>query len=361
MNALERYKGLILIKKINNEKEEELVKQLREDGKTVYSISRINTFNGCSFEYYNTYIKKNRGINNCYGEVGTTIHEYIENVYRENIKDTSDFTQKLHTKLLELEIMDLDFPSETIKNSFVKDMEHFTKNFNKLDGNFTLEKMFVTKIGEYYLMGYIDAIQELDDTLNIVDWKTSSKFTGSKLLEAGRQLVIYKLGLENTSNININEIKWAMLKYINVCWKLKNGNIKKKMVNRGKLIKEMKTTFEKEMIKSGLDELEIGLALMNAEANNSFDNLPNVIKDKYWLEDCFVEYKATEEVIKEVEDYVVNTIEEIENKDIHNESEWKPLDFDKDGTFYCNTLCSHRKTCPFIREYNQKNPYKKSF
>lgn len=318
--------------------------------------------NQCNLEYYNTYIKKNRGISNCYGEVGSEMHDYIENVYRGNIVDTSDFNQKLHNKLLELEIMDLDFPSEVIKNSFVKDMDHFTKNFNKLDGNFTLEKMFVTQIGEQYLLGYIDAIQvDEEDNTNIIDWKTSSRFTGSKLQHAGRQLVIYKLGLEKTSGININEIKWAMLKYINVCWKLKNGNIKKKMVNRGKLIKEMKNTFEKEMLNSGMYEIEVGMILMLAESNNSFKDLPSMITDKYWLEDCFVEYEATEEIIKEVEDYVVNTIEEIESKDIHIESEWKPLDFDKEGTFYCNTLCSHRKTCQFIKEYNLKNPYKKNF
>ena len=345
--------------------EEALVKQLRNDGKNVYSISRINAYNGCNFEYYNTYVKKNRGINNVYGELGSTIHEYVEGVYRGDITDTSNFNQAIHNKMFELDIMDLGFPSEVIKDSFVKDIDHYTKNFNKLDGEFILEKLFVTQIGKHYLMGYIDAIRTIKDDDNVkhqvIDWKSSSKFTGNKLQSAGRQLVIYKLGLEQTTDMKINEIKWAMLKYIYVCWIQQNGKVKKKMVNRGKLIKEMTKTFEKEMIKSGMDEIEVGLALMNAESTNSFDGLPSVITDKYWLEDCFVEYEATEEVIKEVEDYVVNTIEEIENKDIHNESEWKPLDFDKEGTFYCNALCSHRLTCPFIKEYNRNNPYKKNF
>lgn len=345
---------------------EELVQKLREDGHTVWSFSRLGTFHNCNFEYYNTYIKKNRGIGNCYTELGSLCHEYVEGVYKGEIIDTSDFNQKLHNKLLELEIMDLDFPSEVIKNSFVKDMDHFTINFSKLDGEFDIEKMFLAKVGGKYLLGYIDAIRTIEDEdgnkkTSIIDWKSSSKFTGDKLTSAGRQLIIYKLGLEQTSDLNIDKIMWGMLKYINVCWKLKNGNIKKKMVNRGKLIKEMKNTFEKEMLKSGMDEIEVGMILMLAESNNSLKDLPDIITDKYWLEDCFVEYEATEEVIKEVEDYVVNTIEEIESKDIHNESEWKPLDFDKEGTFYCNTLCSHRKTCSFIREYNQKNPYKKSF
>lgn len=294
------------------------------------------------------------------------MHQYIEDVYRGNITDVSDFNQKLHNKLFELELMDLDFPSEVIKKSFVKDMDHFTKNFNKLDGEFTLEKMFVSQIGEHYLLGYIDAIRSTKDEndnkkIEVVDWKTSSKFTGSKLEHAGRQLVIYKLGLEQTTDMQINEIKWCMLKYIYVCWVQQNGKVKKKMVNRGKLIKEMTKTFEKEMIKSGMDEIEVGLSIMNAEANNSFTDLPSIITDKYWLEDCFIEYEATDKVIKEVEDYVVNTIEEIESKDIHNESVWKPLDFDKEGTFYCNTLCSHRKTCGFIAQYNKENPFKRSF
>lgn len=343
-----------------------MIKKLREDGHVVWSFSRLGAFHNCNFEYYNTYIKKNRGIGNCYTILGSFFHDYIENVYLGNNTDTSNLNQEFHTKLFELEIMDLDFPSEVIKNSFVSDMEHFNKNFAKLDGDFELEKLFLANINGHYIMGYIDAIRTThDDDGNerkeVIDWKSSSKFVSKKLAVAGRQLIIYKLALEQNSDIKIDEIKWAMLKYIYVCHKQKNGKVKKKMVNRGKLIKEMKSTFEKEMIKSGMDEIEVGLSIMNAEANNSFTDLPSVITDKYWLEDCFVEYEATDEVIKEVEDYVVNTIEEIQSKDIHNESEWKPLDFDKEGTFYCNTLCSHRKTCQFIAQYNKENPFKKSF
>jgi len=347
---------------IGNEKEQELLKQLRNEGHTIYSISRINTFNQCQFEYYNTYVNKNRGLGNCYSEVGSFTHDTIEKAYRNEIDiDNFDFAQKLHDKVFELEIMDIDFPSESIKTSFINDMSHFAKTFKKLEGEFTLEKMFITKIGDKYLMGFIDALREHgENQTDIIDWKTSSKFTGSKLIHAGRQLIVYKLGLEETSGIKIDKVMWNMLKYIYICHVQKNGNVKRKMVNRGKLIKEMYDSFQKELLSDGLDEIEVIMTLDKALETNDFHSLPTSITDKYWLEDCLLEYDVTEDKIEEVKEYILNTIAEIEDKDTSNIDEWKPLNLKKDS-FYCNTLCSHREICPFLKEYNKKSKFKSLF
>nr|WP_233499550.1 hypothetical protein [Bacillus velezensis] len=37
------------------------------------------------------------------------------------------------------------------------------------------------------------------------DWKTSSKFAGKKLNEAGRQLLMYKLALEQTTDLKVDK------------------------------------------------------------------------------------------------------------------------------------------------------------
>lgn len=348
---------------MGNEKEQEFAKKLREEGHTLYSISRINTFNSCEYEYYNTYIKRKRGVGNVYSEMGTWIHDAIEKAYRDSEFSRGKLNEGLHVKLMELDFLGIDFPNESIKSSFTKDVDHFTKGFSLLDGNFILEKMFITNISDdIILLGYIDAIQEdSEGKHHIIDWKTSSKFTGKKLKEAGRQLLVYKLGLEQNSDIKIESIKWSMLKYVNVCWNLKNGNIKKKMVNRGKIIKEMKKTIEKELLVSGMDEIEVGMLLMEAEQSNSMKGLPNFIKEKYWIEDCFVEYNSSEESTDEMKDYIIETVKKIRSKHIENEDDWTPVDFKKDGTFYCNTLCSHRNTCPFIKEWNEENKNKGLF
>lgn len=341
---------------IGNEKEQELLQKLREEGHTIYSISRINTYNQCQYEYFNTYVMKNRGLGNCYSEIGSFTHNTIEGIYRGEINlDDFDFAQKLHDKVLELDIMDIDFPNEQIKNSFMNDMIHFTNNFNKLDGEFTLEKMFITKIEDKYLMGFIDALREHKNSkIDIIDWKTSSKFSGSKLIDAGRQLIVYKLGLEETSGIKVDKVMWNMLKYIYICNVQKNGKVKRKMVNRGKLIKEMYKSFEKDLLNSGLDEIEVMMILDGALEKNDFNSLPTSITEKYWLEDCLLEYDVTEDRIQEVKEYILNTIEKIESKDSLNKDEWKPLDIKKDS-FYCNTLCSHRESCEFLKDFKKKS------
>ncbi|QJI52408.1 PD-(D/E)XK nuclease family protein [Psychrobacillus phage Perkons] len=350
------------MKQIGNEKEQEIVDKLRAEGKTIYSISRINSFNQCQYGYYKSYIDRERGLGSCYTEVGTLMHEIIEKYYRGEIEEDFNFTRQLHSKTFELELMDMDFPNDTIKASFMSDMEHFTNNFKKLDGEFTLEKMFVTEVGnEKYLLGYIDALREHEDgKVDIIDWKTSSKFGGSKLTEAGRQLIIYKLGLENTSGIQVDKVMWNMLKYIYVCHVQANGKTKKRMVNRGKLLKEMKSAFEKEMVKNGVDEIEIIMTFEEFEKSNDFEGLPSCITSKYWLEDCLLEYDVTEDKIEEVKSYILDTIEEIETKIKLDEpiEKWKPLDISKDS-FFCNTLCGQREVCPHLAQFKKENPFKK--
>ena len=342
------------------------IDKLKNEGYNIWSYSRLGTFHNCELEYYNTYIKKNRGIGNCYTFLGSELHSYIEDAYRENKTNFDDFNQVIHDKLFEMDIMGMDFPSEKIKESYVKDLDHFTKNFKKLSGNFELEKPFLLNVDNIYIRGFIDfvlteKIENGNSKVTVIDWKSSSKFTGKKkLLEAGRQLVIYKLALEQTSDLKIDNVKWCMLKYVYVNWKLKNGKLKQKMVNRGKIISEMKATFEKEMINSGINEFEVETLLFEAEQKNDISILPKCITDNYWITDCFVEYEVTDNVVSEVKEYVKNTVSQIESKS-NDVNEWNHVNFDEEGTFYCNTLCSHRQSCEFIKEYNKKNQFKKSY
>lgn len=334
-------------------KAEDKVKQLRADGNIVWSHSRLGSFHNCEYEYYNTYVLRNRGKGNCYTSIGSFVHDFIEGVYKgEN--DKLNFSTNFELKMAEDELLGIDFPSDDIRKNFTEDILHYTDNFKLIDGKHLIEKLFVFDIDGHYIQGYIDMIQVTDDKeVNVIDWKSSSKFAGkAKLQEAGRQLLLYKLGLEATSKANINTLSWCMIKYLYVCHVQKNGKIKKKMCSRRKLIKDMKPAFEKEMLASGMDDLEVDIVLEEALKTNSMDNLPQFIKDKYWIEDCYVEYEATEERIQELKDYVNNTIALIESKNPNDASDWKPVDFEKDS-FYCNHLCNHREICPFLKEYKK--------
>lgn len=424
-----------------NEKELAKIKELRNEGETVWSISRLNSMNTCQYGYYNSYVLKNRGIGNCYSASGTEIHEKMELIYKDQY-DTSNFSKDLESKLAENEILGLDFPSDLIRDNFTKDVKHFTENFKKLDGKFILEKLLLFKLDDHYIQGYIDAIQVIENEegnkeINILDWKVSSKFSGAKKLQdAGRQLLMYKYGLDlGSSKTKINTVKWCMIKYLYVNYlkaekvinyrkckidgwvktirkaihksllaegfteeesmvlmdiSVANNNLNnlpesvkntywledytdedgvsdthisvcsvkserkygKKMCSRRKWVSDVRGTLEKDMLNNGVDELEVDILLDEAVKNNNIDNLPQFIKDKYWIEDCYVDYEVTEDRIQELKDYVNHTIELINSKNPNDESEWKPVDFEKDS-FYCNHLCNHRQICKFLKDYKK--------
>lgn len=336
----------------------EKLEELKEQGAKIFSFSRLNSFHNCEYEYYNSYVLKNRGINNIYTELGSLIHNNIEAIYDET-SDIVKFKDNYTNKMLELEMLGIKFPSDTIGESWKRDISHFINNFNKLDTKIIQEKLIIFEVGDgIWLQGYVDGIvpsEKGKPFINVIDWKTSSKFTGKKLLEAGRQLLLYKVGLEDNTNFKVDKVMWCMVKYIYVCNMQKNGKVKKKMCNRGKWVKEMKSTIEKEMYKLGIDEFEVEMLLDKAIEDNTFDCLPREIKDKYWLEDCFVEYEITDEKIDELKKYIVSTIETIDSKDHTNEDDWNPVELNKHNSFYCSVLCSHRKTCKYYKQFLKDN------
>ena len=278
------------------------------------------------------------------------MHEGIENFYKGKV-EAKDIKSAYFEKLAELEFLDMKFPNENIEANYNKDIQHYLDNFKKIDSKFVLEHHVLFEVlPDIWIQGFVDAIYKGENGLVILDWKTSSKFTGKKLVEAGRQLLLYKLAIEATTNAKVDKIMWCMLKYLNVCHTQKNGKIKKKMCNRGKWVKEMKSALEKEMIKEGIDDLEVSILMEEAVENNNIDILPQFIKDKYWLEDCYVEHEASDENIQELKDYIQSTVDKINSKNHENKDEWKPLDLEKES-FYCNNLCNHRNTCTFRKEY----------
>lgn len=337
---------------------EKLLNELKEKGHTVYSISRLNTFLNCEYEYYKSYIKKEKGIDNVYTILGSFIHDNIQQIH-EGKKTLEQFRIDYENKLIELDMLGINFPNSNIEENWKKDIGHFVNTFDKIDKKMLMEKLIVFEITDgIFIQGYIDVIMPSErgkPYVNVYDWKTSSKFTGKKLDEAGRQLIMYKIGLEKISDYKVDKVMWYMLKYVDVCWKLKNGKVKRKMCNRGKWVKEMRNQFEKELYQLGKDTFEVELLLDQAVQDNKIDCLPDKIKEKYWLEDSVVVYEYDDKKVEEFKRFVTQTVNEIESKDMDNEDEWKPIKINKSNSFYCSVLCSQRKTCKYYKEYLEEN------
>ena len=70
----------------------ECVKYLKEQGNTCYSISRLDNYSNCKMNYFLTYIMGNYGGGSCYSEIGSCIHQHLEDIYSE--KETVEQMQE---------------------------------------------------------------------------------------------------------------------------------------------------------------------------------------------------------------------------------------------------------------------------
>lgn len=315
----------------------EKINQLREEGNTIYSISRLNTVDECGWEYWQTYMEHLKGKDNIYSFTGTRIHKCLENI-QNGIK--VDFPKEVNKMLDEAKFLDIKFPTENIETKWKNDIISFAQNYkapvyNKVE----TEKLFLIEINGHYLQGIIDLlIYNEDGTVSIRDYKTSSKFTNTDLETKGRQLILYGLAMEQMG-YKVKDLAWEMLKYVEISYKLKNGKTRTAIAERGYILEKLKSDITKELkALKQYDGLQIEMMVDEAIENNSFDNLPQSIKDKYTIKDYICYYDFTEERKIETQAFIQAKIEDIEIfKDDKNW--WEPKEITPYTSFYCQNLC----------------------
>lgn len=333
--------------KAREEKLEEL-KKLEKEGKVkLYSISKINTFAQCPFQYEETYIKGNRGEDNCYSIAGSETHDWLEAIHKGEL-DVNILPDKLEGTLMALELLGQSFPSKTIEDNWIADMTHFAKNFKPLDiKEIQTEELMLFEIKpNVWIRGYIDAIIKTnDDEIMVLDWKTSSMFSGKGLIEAGRQLLLYKKGLEIMEpDLKVDKVAWYMLKYSDAYY---NG--RSKVVRSGQWVKEREKFIYRELKEYGMSSEDIDLALDLALLSNSIVHLPQEVQDKFELKPHVKYYEVTDENMQELDEYLLSNIEKIDEHEA--DDYFPPLQINGGSRFFCENICSHRKTCPHIKQY----------
>ena len=349
------------------------LQELFSAGKNVYSISKCNTIEECLFEAYNTYILHNKGTNGIYGILGTKIHDKLEEII--NGKATVDeLPTTLNEELLDLDMLGVEFPkdfkgNDTIRNNWVADMKHFCKTFQPPKGTFKTEQLVIYPLSEdRYVQGYIDLIRENSDgTISIYDWKTSTDFKAAELIHHGRQLVFYALAKE-AEGFTVRDVSWIMLKYCQVKFMGKKRSNSKnkteivKVLNRGKLISDLKDHIERDLEELGYDELDIEIMIKNALKENSFDVLPPEVQEWYEVKPYVRSYPITDELRKETIDYLNRMADTFESLDQSDVNQWPPREFTRingngnevEDTFFCNNLCNFRNTCVHVKRFNDQ-------
>lgn len=343
------------------------LEELRASGKTIYSISRLDTINRCLYEAYKTYILGERGENNVYAMLGGKVHDVLENIVNGKATE-ADLQPAVDEELEDIDLLGLSFPKDrngedTIRQGWINNMKHFCATYKSPQNNGDLhtEELFIYETPKgNILQGYIDLFKEnKDGSISIYDYKTSSLYKGEDLKEHGRQLVLYALGKEQ-EGFKVKSVSWIFLKYVNITFfgkktkKSKDKTELTKIVERRKIAQEMSDYIEDDLYEIGMDDIDADILLTVFKKTNSFDVLPDEIKSRYKITPCVYEYELTDEIKEECIQYIDDTIERWEEL-----AEYPPRKFTKiqkngkevQDWFFCSNLCSHFKNCSYIHEY----------
>lgn len=256
-----------LLEQLNN-MEEDLIDLRKQDNKNLISFSLLNTINHCLKEYKTVYIDKQRMGDNIYTYLGNLAHTLIEQLYKNEITTStakniwykecknieqkgfyfSDYNNGLNEELKK----ELFKKNLKYKNSYQREMLRYFDNFKKEEyKEFLQEKTVILKMDNYFknkpqnefiFNGKVDFIGvNNDNSLDIIDYKTSTIYQNSKLTLHSFQLILYALALENLG-YKINKIGWNFLKYCTKVKTFKNGNVKETNKRRSEIKWKQDTT-----------------------------------------------------------------------------------------------------------------------
>lgn len=286
----------------------------------LWSWSKYNCYKNSPYEYFLKYIAKIPEDNqpSIYLVQGGGVHEILEQFY-ENKIEYKDMIDKYENLLFELQMADMKYnrvdedANLKIGNKYEACIREFFNNHQVIKEKVYIEKFITINVKGHIFRGYIDILFKRDNNCYIGDWKTSTIYTGEKREKEMGQLKLYALGLHQLG-VPIENIKvgWNFLKYKNVIYKQKNGNYKIQPIERNENIFK-KASIYKNLV-SWLKHYKLDESLADmCELENSFDCLPEEIRNLYKIEDCYDWEDMTEEKLKEFEEDVYENIEKMIN------------------------------------------------
>jgi len=326
----------------------------------LWSWSKYNTYKTDKFEYFLKYIKQTKQDRNdsIYGASGNAAHDIIEKFYNKEIKyeemidEYEDALFKFNIAKLKYDRCDED-KNEKIANKYEECMRHFFLNHQILPYKLILEEFLLIKVGEFLFQSYLDCVhKEIRDgkaKYLVTDFKTSSIYTGKKINKERGQLVLYAEGLRQKLNIPLEDIiiRWAFLKYVEVEQMQANGKVSYRNIERNKIGESLTAGAKMWLKKEKYSEEEIEDFIFLMEETNNILCLPESVREKFVIKDCYVEIPLDQKVIDDLKSEIISTIIEIkklENEYIKTKNEklfWQ--DVDKEHSYYMANLSSYSR------------------
>lgn len=342
----------------------------------LWSFSRINQWLTDKYTYFLKYIEhitpdRDDGI---YGTSGGRCHDIMEKFYDKEdtaVVSNADMLAEYEDALIEFDLLELKYNKSDedanlkIANKYEACVKHFFLNHIPIKSdNINIEDFILIKVGKQLFQGYvdfwhteknIDENEKEKDIYIITDWKTSTIYTGEKILKEGRQLLLYALGMSQLKNIKLSDIKirWNFMKYASVTYPQANGALKTRSVERHVLIEKIKSPLKMWLMKKGYED-ELDYYLDSAIDENNLNILPQEVKELFVIEDCYVYIPIDNSTINELKKTLLETIVDIEKNTLEYETNQDDSIFYQEvndkNSYYFNNLCE------FSTRYHK--PYK---
>ena len=352
--------------RLTHEELENIKKKYNTDH--LWSWSRMNTFLNSKYEYLLKYILKipEDRCDSCYTTLGTICHDTLDKFYEGEIEYSDmidDYNDGYTTAII---IADLKFnrsdeeKNKSIGEKYNDNLIHFFENHTVYKHKLLIEKPIVVNINGNIFVGYIDGLYKDDEGYyHILDFKSSSIYTGKKLAQNSGQLILYSIGLHQMG-IPLNMIKpqFNFLKYCTVKQELKNGTTKYRNIQRSELGEKLQSNARTWLKHFGYEPDEYLKQMLDT---NSIDCLPKEVKEKYEITDCHVDVDLTAETARWWTDFITTTVKDIELREAdYSETKsdqcfWDDEDSIKEQEYYYANLCAYsiNKLLPY-KSYLEK-------
>lgn len=349
---------------LNELKEEHGVSRL-------YSWSRINLYNSDPYSYLLRYIRHvdaDKG-DNSYSFFGSRVHDMLERFYKDELDNTS-MLEKFDSDILVQEMANIRFNTndamnENIKENYITCIKHFLKEYEK-DDNAILEQFIHGKIGNGVIIGYIDKMHKVGNTLYVDDFKASTIYKGDKIQNEKGQLYLYAVLLNQMYQIPFSQMKlrWNFLKYVTVTYEQINGKIIQTSIKRNELGEALSAKITTWLKNKKYSEDDITLYLTEVKRLNEEEYsdkgclsiLPLDVQEKFKIEDAEIEIEINQEEINDFIKNIASKINQMEAKEVLYETTgdeklfWSNIN-DK-NVFYYNNLCDYSSKYHLpLREY----------
>lgn len=293
----------------------------------LWSYSRVNTFMVSPYEYALKYVdgiktKEDRQ-DSIYTSLGTAGHQCLEDYYTGEIQYDEMYGQFEDSWMTCYDLAQLKFDrcneekNKTIAEKYRENMFHFFKNHVPYKYKILIEMPIVVNVNGNIFVGYIDGNYRHDgDHITIVDFKSSSIYSGKSLEEHSQQLKLYALGVHQLTGIPLSNIHgcFNFLKYTTIEYIQANGKVKTKNVERQSIGEALQTNLKVWIKKLGYEE-QMDEFLKMVLDDNGIERLPEDLQGKYKLYDCHVYVDTSEESIGELVNDITTTIKDIEMRE----------------------------------------------